>query len=310
MGVMVRSTHADRIMALLARSPGLNDDEIAKELSIEPRQTVNQVCRRLAARGVLERTTGRTGKIINTHTGTSATPERKPVSPPAPARSPTKGKGKVLTPKRLEESLLVIPCSKRKAKDGAACERVASLADRLPPALAAELQEARRNVAQKILIDEVALMPAWRRYDGSLYRMAHYALGDLLAEGMHIIILSGGYGALLAEEPIGEYNMALKPSWWPNRLLPRVLLAYAKSHGVSSVRAFASVTSPYFRVLSAVRWGEAGVRDAMLLAPEAQPGGTLRSPASMGQAIVALRNRDLHAGWQSSYGLELDIYSS
>ena len=68
-------------------------------------------------------------------------------------------------------------------------------------------------------------MPAWRRYDGSLYRTARDALGDLLREGLHIIILSRGYGAVLVDEPIGDYNAALKPSWWPNRLLPRILVA-------------------------------------------------------------------------------------
>ena len=55
---MTRNTYADRIMGLLAYSPGLNDDEIAKELCIDPRQTVNQICRSLAARGVVERRTG------------------------------------------------------------------------------------------------------------------------------------------------------------------------------------------------------------------------------------------------------------
>ncbi len=306
--MMTRDTHAARIMALLASSPGLNDDEIARELSIEPRQTVNQVCRRLAARGVLVRTTGGAGKIINTLVNASAMPERHPVQPPAPVRSPAQGTGKVLTPERFEKTLLVIPCSKAKVSGGAAAECGASIIDTLPPALATELQEARRNVAQRIRIDESALMPAWRRYDGSLYRTARDALGDLLREGMHIIILSGGYGAVLADEPIGDYNAALKPSWWPNRLLPRILLAYANTHGITSVRAFASVTSPYFRVLNAIRWSEVGITDALLLAPEAQPGGTRKSPTSLGEALTALRNRDLRAGWESSYGLHLDIY--
>lgn len=240
--MMTRGSHTSRIMALLANSPGLNDDEIAIELSIEPRQTVNQVCRRLAARGVLERTIGSAGKIVNTLVNASAMPEKQSAQPPAPVRLPAQGTGKALTPERFEKTLLVIPCSKSKVSGGAASERRASLTDALPPALAAELEEARRNVAQTIRIDESALMPAWRRYDGSLYRTAHDALGDLLREGMHIIILSGGYGAVLADEPIGDYNAALKPSWWPNRLLSRILLAYANNHGITSVRAFASVT--------------------------------------------------------------------
>ena len=62
---MIAETHADRIINLLARVPGLDDDEIARELAIQPRQTVNQVCRRLAACGTLIRERGIGGKIVN-----------------------------------------------------------------------------------------------------------------------------------------------------------------------------------------------------------------------------------------------------
>ena len=134
--MMTRDTHSARMMTLLASSPGLNDDEIARELSIEPRQTVNQVCRRLAARGVLIRTTGRAGKIINTLVNASAMPERHPVQPLAPVRSPAQGTGKALTPERFEKTLLVIPCSKAKVSGGAVAECGAWLTDTLPPALA------------------------------------------------------------------------------------------------------------------------------------------------------------------------------
>lgn len=58
-------THADRILALLAQSADLDDDEIARALKIEPRQTVNQTCRMLAGRGLLIRETGTRGKIVN-----------------------------------------------------------------------------------------------------------------------------------------------------------------------------------------------------------------------------------------------------
>ncbi len=305
---MIGDSHASRIMALLADSPGLNDDEIASALSIEPRQTVNQVCRRLAARGVLERTRGSAGKIINLLVTAPAAPERHPVPARAPARSTAQGTGMVLTPDRFETTLLVIPCSKAKVRNDTATERGASLIDALAPPLATELRGTRKNVAQRISIDESTLMPAWRRYDGALYRSSQGALGELLQQGTHIIILSGGYGAVLAEEPIGLYDAVLKPAWWPNGILPRILISYAASHGISSVRAFASATSPYFRVLTATRWHEAGITDAFLLAPEAAPGGTRKSPASLGEALIAFRNRNLRVGWKSSYGLDLDIY--
>ena len=95
---------------------------------------------------------------------------------------------------------------------------------------------------------------------------------------------------------------------WSRLFHCAALVAYANTHGITSVRALASVTSPYFRVLNTIRWGEAGITDALLLAPETQPGGTRKSPTSLGEALTALRNRDLRAGWESSYGLHLDIY--
>ena len=52
-------------MELLAFENGLDDDAIAQALSITPRQTVNQVCRRLEKSGLLLRKQGLAGKIVN-----------------------------------------------------------------------------------------------------------------------------------------------------------------------------------------------------------------------------------------------------
>ncbi len=72
----------------------------------------------------------------------------------------------VLTPECFKTTLLVIPCSKSKVTNNTIAEHRGSLTDTLPPALAAELQEARKNVAERIHVDESTLMPAWRRYNG------------------------------------------------------------------------------------------------------------------------------------------------
>lgn len=58
-------THADRILDFVRRFPGRDDDEIAKALGIQPRQTVNLNCRRLEQRGYIERRPGSTGKVGN-----------------------------------------------------------------------------------------------------------------------------------------------------------------------------------------------------------------------------------------------------
>jgi DNA-binding MarR family transcriptional regulator len=61
-------TDTDRVIEALRRSPGLDDDELARQLGIEPRQ-VNQICRYLEILGRLRRTPGPGGKISNTLIG-------------------------------------------------------------------------------------------------------------------------------------------------------------------------------------------------------------------------------------------------
>ena len=52
---MSNGTYAQRIIALLSEMSGLDDDEISSALSIAKRQTINQICRQLAASGLLRR---------------------------------------------------------------------------------------------------------------------------------------------------------------------------------------------------------------------------------------------------------------
>lgn len=57
-------TLADRIVDLLMESPDLDDDQISARLGVA-RQHVNVASRTLAAKGVLQRFTGPSGKIVN-----------------------------------------------------------------------------------------------------------------------------------------------------------------------------------------------------------------------------------------------------
>jgi hypothetical protein len=173
--------------------------------------------------------------------------------------------------------------------------------------LANELAHARHNVSARIFINESTLMPAWRRYNGLLYQNAREAIPDLMRAGARVVILSAGYGAIAATEPIGVYNEVLRPSWWPDHILERVLVTYALHHRLRSVRAFCAATGPYQTILRRVCWRKAAVDDALLLTPPAGPGGIRKSPATQGEALAALRDGVLDASWQSSYGLGLDI---
>jgi hypothetical protein len=63
-------TWANRILAALRTSTvPLDDDQLAARLGASQRQTINQVCRRLATHGTLRRQTGPDGKIVNVLVG-------------------------------------------------------------------------------------------------------------------------------------------------------------------------------------------------------------------------------------------------
>jgi hypothetical protein len=55
----------DRALDFIARFPGRDDDEIASTLKIFPRQTVNQICRRLCQKNLVRRKRGKHGKLVN-----------------------------------------------------------------------------------------------------------------------------------------------------------------------------------------------------------------------------------------------------
>jgi hypothetical protein len=156
-------------------------------------------------------------------------------------------------------------------------------------------------------LDERRLMPAWHRFDGSHSKAAQSALSRMTqgARTSHVVIVSGAYGLLLAEEPIGTYDARFNARDRPQGLLEEVLAEYACCLGVRAVRAFASSTTDCVRVIRRVSWASAGVCDAWLFAPAAAPGAMVLSPRAQGEALDALIGRTLRPEWKSSDGLAL-----
>lgn len=58
------SSHRDRILTLL-QDASYDDDELAEQLGIRSRQTVNLVCRKLESEGLVVRRAGPRGKLVN-----------------------------------------------------------------------------------------------------------------------------------------------------------------------------------------------------------------------------------------------------
>jgi len=324
-------TNSERICELLAMHPDLDDDEISARTGISPRQQVNQICRRLERRRVLQRLPGPAGKIVNRlveergpHPVSLASPESA-VEPAPPSRdgeaarddvgrpddaTPT---GRLLSgnfvPSDFTTSLFVLPCSGSKESYPGRREVGDRILEALPSQLAAELLSARAAVRVRANVDESTLVPAWKRYSGTLYQSVGGALKDAVEADRSVVILSGGYGVVLATEPIGDYEAVFKPSWWPRGLLERVLCAYADSQGIESVRAFASASTSYRTIIENTVWGP-NVHDALLLMPASVGGGAMvKTPRAQGEALASLLGGSLSSGWTSTDGLSLDSIS-
>ena len=171
----------------------------------------------------------------------------------------------------LRELLLVVPCTKKKTTPSEYAASGTRIASCLPAALAERLSQARLANRDRAKIDEQTLVPAWQRYDGDFYQSAHAALGSAVEEQLHVLILSGGYGVLLASEPIGCYNVPLNRCWWPGCVLEDVLAGYAQHHQLKCMRAFIPAKEgyrPYREIVKRVDWLTAGVIDHEIVTPD------------------------------------------
>jgi hypothetical protein len=305
--------NAHRIIEAVRMRGPLDDDELSMHTSILPRQQVNQICRRLQAKGVLSRELGPKGKIVNVLTlahqcELPATPsiDRPKVLWPSKSNDPRDSPQHSVRVSDPRRALIVICCSKRKDNTPRpAAAKGQSIVDYLPEPLAERLRKARCEVARKAGLDESNLVPAWRRYTGHLYQAAGQTIERAVDEGTHVVIVSGAYGILLSDEPIGFYDRKFSRLDWPGGLLEEVLLAFVEFQNLKCIRAFASATSEYEKLLEQVRWRDARVDDAWLFVPEKSRAGR-NSSRAQGEALVALLESELTAGWRSSDSLRLN----
>jgi hypothetical protein len=303
-------TNTDTILAQIRATPGLTDAELVERTGVRPHQQVNAICNRLQARRLIRRPVGPSGSIVNMPIG--ATPGvSRPSSPVRPARQPAvaSSSSALSDIARLDpaRTLLVLPCSGSKTRGGGIGD-APGLCDVVPPPQARALSAARERVKARAGVDERQRMPARQRYTGSFYETAARDLSRALAVGAHAIILSGGYGALLPDEPIGYYDAAFRISWWPEAVVARSVAAYAKEKQLTSVLAFLAKSTDYARALRGFNWSAQSIA-TYLVSPEMDgAGGAQRAvPVALGETFAAFVRHELDAAWRSKSGLTLSV---
>lgn len=311
-------TNTDRILAEINAHPGLTDAELVRRTGITPHQQVNGICNRLAARGQIRRVPGPNGTIVNLPAGTTpvAVPTRPQKSthvsttrsqPSTPTPSTSRGDASLIEVAQIDPTttLILIPCSGGKARGGNAPPGP-GFCDALPEPLAAELLAARQRVQPRITFDARRLMPAINRYTGFFYEAAGATVRAAVQSGQPLLILSGGYGALLPTEPIGHYEAPFDTAWWPDAVVPRSVPAYAQAQGLTTLVAFLARSTDYAKALRQHRWSNSGLTCYLVTPDTAGAGGALRAaPKASGEACSAFLQRRLQPGWRSAAGYAL-----
>lgn len=191
------------------------------------------------------------------------------------------------------DTLIVLPCSGRKAVGGTS-KRGPSVLDLLSPKLSDRLVKARHHLRAKAALDETQLLPAWHRYTGTLHKAANKRLAAAVIAHVPMLIVSGGYGVVLAEESIGWYNRRFSLHDWPPQILEECLAAVTESLHVQRVVAFCARTTEYAKLIRRTRWPKDGI-DFWLASPDLAGRGGAQAlvPQACGQAVGA----SLMANW-------------
>jgi hypothetical protein len=170
-----------------------------------------------------------------------------------------------------EKTLLVIPCSGAK-RPGYKSTAPRSILSALDPANAVALANARQALSQIASINEETVMPAYLRYHGQLYQQCSASIGRVITTGQRVLIVSGGYGLLVADEPIGLYDKRFALSDWPMGLLETCIEDYTRHEEIRSVIAVMSDTTGYAKLVRSVNWKRAALT-TNLVSPIAEGGG-------------------------------------
>ncbi|MFD5244887.1 hypothetical protein ACFWIW_10110 [Amycolatopsis sp. NPDC058340] len=173
------------------------------------------------------------------------------------------------------EALAIIGPSKAKHRGGGTAGSGAAWPE--------PMLRARADVLARSKVDDGGLLPAWRRYSGNFYRNVGGALGEAAASG-RLLILSGGYGILRADEPISCYDRKLRLGDWPPGVLEDAVLGEARRIGATKAVTFVSASADYAKLARRIPWDI----EALLVTIEFHGGGAqVEVPRRLAQAFSA-----------------------
>jgi hypothetical protein len=307
-------TNAERILQALRTHGPLSDGELLDLTGVRPHQQVNQICLGLERSGLLTRQHGPSGRIVNVLVGSTppqVAPKRRwfaserGAGPEIPRRERPEPVPVASIPEpadRLEcaDAMFIVQCSSAKASGGQATESGPHITELLPRKLADRLANARAALHASSGMDESRWMPAAQRYTGTQYVSSSSAIRK---HASPLVILSGGYGLVLGDEPIGMYDQEFKLSRWPRGLLQDCLLAVCPSLRVNRVRAFCAATTGYGELVRSVPWPKK--MDVYLISPDmaGRGGAQVLVPRALGEALAAGLDDRLHIPMVSSDGV-------
>ena len=149
----------------------------------------------------------------------------------------------------LYDTLLLIPCSAAKRGKYPLPLAPRSITDFLSPDAAAVLTDGRSRAFayNGVRLDSKSEpVAALACYTGQPYKTEGVVDGvlDAIAHGLHVLILSGGYGLLRPEEAIHDYNAQMGktlPAW--RSRIPIILRDYVTTNGIT--RTFGTFSRAY-----------------------------------------------------------------
>jgi cytoplasmic iron level regulating protein YaaA (DUF328/UPF0246 family) len=140
------------------------------------------------------------------------------------------------------EIVALIPESTRKAKGGSSdAPEVDAISEALPPSIRSKLEGLRKEVLQKSPERSVrpgGLLPAYRRFQGNMYRSIPDEAWAQRAANVEIVIASALRGLVASRDTVPAYALSMaEPTapfgkmnrWWHDRGLPEILGSYLDS---------------------------------------------------------------------------------